>query len=296
MKEGGVTVISGTPVTKITAESGHLSYVTLANDQRIYARSYIFATGGLSHPETGSTGDGFGWLRDLGHTIVKPDPSLVPLTLKDSWVTSAAGVSLADCKLSILEGEKKIHTQTGGLLFTHQGISGPATLNISRDVADRLPYRPVELALDLLPKESLETIDALLQKTIGEFPNRKIRNLVSTVAPTALTGVILERAGIDGETAGNSVTREQRIALGKVLKSFTLTVKGRLGFEKAIIASGGVSLDEIDTRTMQSRVIDNLYIVGDLLHIDRPSGGYSLQLCWTTGAVAGLSAVLTAET
>lgn len=295
IRQGNVQVISGTSVTGITQESGRISYITLANEQKIYAKAYILATGGLSRPETGSTGDGFAWLEKLGHTVAKPDPSLVPLTLKDSWVPSVAGVSLPDITLSLIEDGKKVSKQSGGMLFTHKGISGPAALNLSKEIGERLPYGPVVLNLDLLPKQSLETLDTLLQETIGTYPNRKIQNVLGNPIPGALVGVVLEQAGVGGDTPANAVTRTQRIALGKVMKNLPLNVKGRLGFEKAVIASGGVALSEVDTRTMRSRIIENLYIVGDLLNIDRPSGGYSLQLCWTTGMVAGQDAARAAQ-
>lgn len=290
MIENGVQIMTGSPVTKIVQESKHIAYVQLTNDQRIYAKSFIFATGGLSRPDTGSTGDGFEWLRELGHTVAKPDPSLVPLTLKDAWVSTLAGTSLPDITLSLIEDGKKAVKQSGGMVFTHQGISGPAALNLSRDVGERLPYGPVTLNLDLLPKETLETLDARLREAIAAESNRKIRNVLSSLIPSGLVSIVLSAANVEEDMPANSVTREQRIALGAIIKGIPLSVKGRLGFEKAIIASGGVELTEIDTRTMRSRVIDNLYIVGDLLNIDRPSGGYSLQLCWTTGTVAGLDA------
>lgn len=290
MIENNVHVMSGISVVKIVHESNHISYVQLANDQRIYAKSFIFATGGLSRPDTGSTGDGFEWLRELGHTVAKPDPSLVPLTLKDVWASSLAGVSLPNIMLSLIEDGKKTAKQTGGMVFTHQGISGPATLNLSRDVGERLPYGPVTLSLDLLPKETLETLDGRLREAIAAESNRKIRNVLSSLIPGALVPVVLNTANVEEDTPANSVTREQRIALGAVIKNILLFVKGRLGFEKAIIASGGVELTDVDTRTMRSRLIENLYIVGDLLNIDRPSGGYSLQLCWTTATVAALDA------
>lgn len=290
MVEGGVRIVAGSPVTKVMSESNRIAYVQLTNDQRIYAKSFIFATGGLSRPDTGSTGDGFEWLRELGHTVAKPDPSLVPLTLKDSWTSSLAGVSLPNITLSLIEDGKRTVKQSGGMVFTHQGISGPATLNLSRDVGERLPYGPVTLNLDLLPKETRETLDARLREAIAAESNRKIRNVLSSLIPGALVSVVLSAANVEEDTPANSVTREQRIALGAVIKGIPLSVKGRLGFEKAIIASGGVQLTEIDTRTMRSRIINNLYVVGDLLNIDRPSGGYSLQLCWTTATVAALDA------
>jgi predicted Rossmann fold flavoprotein len=294
MRVGKVHVLSSSGVTKVTSKGNHIEYVTLINDQKIYAHSYIFATGGLSRPDTGSTGDGFKWLTELGHTVTAPDPSLVPLTVRDTWVPALAGVTLPNVTLSLLEDGKKVSSQTGGLLFTHQGISGPAALNLSKEVGERLPYGLVPLSLDLMPGTNLEALDELLLQTIAAGSNKKSRNLLTAIVPSGLVPVVLKFARINEERVANSLTREERITLGTVLKSIPLFAKGRLGFEKAIIASGGVELTEVEMKTMHSRIVDNLYIIGDLLNIDRPSGGYSLQLCWTTGTVAGQSAAETA--
>ena len=282
--------MSGAEVVTVVSEGGRISHVILTNEQRIYARSFIFATGGLSRPDTGSTGDGFDWLRALGHTVAAPNPSLVPLTLRNEWAPMFSGLSLPDVTLSLIEDGKKIAKQRGSLLFTHKGISGPAALNMSKEVGERLPYGPVTLMLDLLPDTKLEALDELLRSSSSVESNKKIRNVLSSLVPSTLTDIVLHSADIDRDTPAHSVTREARIRLGFLIKNVGLDVKGRLGFEKAIIASGGVALTEIDMRTMRSEIVPNLYIIGDLLNIDRPSGGYSLQLCWTTGMVAGANA------
>ncbi|MES2225977.1 MAG: NAD(P)/FAD-dependent oxidoreductase [Patescibacteria group bacterium] len=291
MKEGGVKVISGIKVSKIVSKSGHISHVELVNGQRITARSFIFATGGKSRPETGSTGDGFAWLRALGHAIREPDASLVPLTIKESWVKDLAGVSLKGITLTLIQNGKKYGKQSGKMLFTHRGVSGPAVLNLSRDAGELLGYGPVTLSLDMLPSTNLEALDTKLRSVFSVDSNKKVKNVLGPFIPSpALVGAVLAQAAIDPDLACHSVTRAQRIALGHSIKGLTLTVKGLLGVEKAIVTSGGVALTEVDFRTMRSRLVDNLYIVGDLLDIDRPSGGYSLQLCWTTGMVAGENA------
>ena len=290
LEEGNVRVLSGMAVTRIEAAGDRIAHIELSNAQRIAAHAYVLATGGLSRPDTGATGDGFAWLRALGHEVASPDPSLVPLTLRDAWVRPLAGLTLPDIVLSVLEEGKKVARQAGGLVFTHKGVSGPAALNLSKDVGERLPYGPVTLSLDLLPKVSLEKLDALLLGAVAAERNRKVKNILAALVPGALVPVVLGQASISEDTPGNSLTREERIALGTAIKNIPLSVKGRLGFEKAIIASGGIELTEVDMRTLRSRKIENLYVVGDLLNIDRPSGGYSLQLCWTTGSVAGASA------
>jgi predicted Rossmann fold flavoprotein len=289
MKDGNVRIISGIKVTKVVKDDDCISHIELANGQQIVAHSYIFATGGKSRPETGSTGDGFNWLSTLGHTVSEPDASLVPLTLKDAWAKELAGVSLSNITLTLLQDGKKFGKQSGGMVFTHQGISGPAVLNLSRDVRDLLQYGQAMLSLDLLPTQNQDMLDTALRSLLDQ-ENKKVKNVLGTLIPSALISPVLAQAGIDPDTQANSVTRTQRLSLTKAIKGVSMEVKGLLGVEKAIVTSGGVDLTEIDFRTMRSRLISNLYIIGDLLNIDRPSGGYSLQLCWTTGMVAGESA------
>ena len=289
MNDGNVRVISGIKVTKIARDERRISHIELANGQRIVAHSYIFATGGKSRPETGSTGDGFHWLSSLGHTVSEPDASLVPLTLKDTWTKELAGVSLPNIALTLLQDGKKFGKQSGGMVFTHQGISGPAVLNLSRDVRDLLQYGQAELHLDLLPAQNQDALDTALRALLDQ-DNKKVKNVLGALIPSPLGAPALAQADIDPDLQSNSVTRTQRLSLAKAIKGLVLHVKGLLGVEKAIVTSGGVDLTEVDFRTMRSRIVDNLYIIGDLLNIDRPSGGYSLQLCWTTGMVAGESA------
>jgi len=271
----------------------------------IRGRSFILATGGTSHPETGSTGDGFKWLKKIGHTIIEPSAALVPIKVSDAWVKKLSGISLPNAKLTLFldgvkqgVGKKGGHTVKKGLpasrhgkiLFTHFGLSGPAILNMSSDIGELLKYGEVVLSLDLLPAHDYSTLNEALQKLFTEQNNKKIKNAMASLIPSAFVPVILERSGIDGDTQCNSVTREQRLALVKLLKDIHIHPTGLLGADKAIVTSGGVKLEEVDFRTMRSRLISNLYLIGDVLDIDRPSGGYSLQLCWTTGWVAGNSA------
>ncbi|HEY4525175.1 MAG TPA: NAD(P)/FAD-dependent oxidoreductase [Candidatus Paceibacterota bacterium] len=285
LAQGGVTVISNAPVTHIDAKDGRIESIQLKSGRVVRARSYIFATGGVSHPETGSTGDGFKWLKSLGHTVKDTDVALVPIALKASPLSRAAGVSL-QAKITTFQKDVKHDSQIGKILITHVGLSGPAILNMSRDIGELLTYGEVMLELDLLPSEGYEKVDARLQSILKEHASKKIRNALREIVPPALVPVILESAHI-GEVECNKVTRKERVALMKTLKHLRVEVKGLLGLDKAVTTSGGVSLTEIDFKTMRSLRYLNLYIIGDLLDINRPSGGYSLQLCWTTGFVAG---------
>ena len=266
--------------------------VKLKSKKVVRGRSIVIATGGTSRPETGSTGDGYLWLKNIGHTIIEPTPSLVPVAVKDVWVKRLAGVSLADIKIAILQNNEKQGVIKGKILFTHVGLSGPAILNMSKDIGELLKYGSVVLSLDLLPTQDYGKLNIKLQELFKDHDTKKFRNALVNLIPSAIVPVVVELSGIDPETQCNSITREERLKLVNLLKDIPMQVDKLLGIEKAIITSGGVALNEVDFKTMRSRLFPNLYLVGDILNVDRPSGGYSLQLCWTTGFVAGNSAFI----
>lgn len=256
-------------------------------NESLTAKSVVIATGGTSHPETGSTGDAFKWLKSLGHTIIDNSFALVPVALKDNWVKTLAGVTLQDIKISIYSDGKKQDSKKGKILFTHFGISGPTVLNMSSQIGDLLQYSKVILELDLLPDLNEGELRTQLNKTLEADINKKIKNTLSNLIPSSLVEAVLQLANVDAQKANNSITKDERLRLVKILKAIPLNVKGLLGADKAIVSSGGVDINEVDFKTMQSRLIPNLFIIGDVLNIDRPSGGYSLQLCWSCGYVAG---------
>lgn len=289
MKEGDVTILSNSPVSSFVAHQGDtlVQGVTLVNGTEIRAKSFILATGGTSRPETGSTGDGFGWLRAIGHTVTDASAALVPLAVKDAWVKKLQGISLPTAKLTAYQNGEKQEVRKGKMLFTHFGISGPAVLNMSSAVGELLKYGDVVLSLDLLPDLDHAQLNTALQDLFKKEINKKLKNALPKLIPSAFVPAVCELSNVDGETFCNTVSRDQRMRLIGTLKGMEMRVKGLLGLDKAIIASGGVALDEVDFKTMRSKKFSNLHIVGDMLNIDRPSGGYSLQLCWTTGWVAG---------
>lgn len=289
LKESKVKVLSNSAVIKLNSENGAVTSAELRDKTLIKAKAFVIATGGTSHPETGSTGDGYKWLKDLGHKVSEARAALVPVALK-SPAKNASGVSISNAKITLYQNEAKQATHAGKILFTHVGLSGPAILNISNDIGELLKYGEAIIEIDLLPDMGYEKVNARLQEVFKKHTNKKIKNALSEIIPPALVSFILERAEIDAETFCNSVTREERVQLFKTLKHLRFEVKHLLGMDKAIITSGGVELTEVDFKTMQSLKYKNLYLVGDILNIDRPSGGYSLQLCWTTGFVAGTSA------
>ena len=223
----------------------------------------------------------------------------MPIKVSDSWVKALSGVSLKDAKLTLFQDGKKVlgvggsgkqAVKHGKILFTHFGLSGPAILNMSSEIGELLRYGEVVLSLDLLPQHDYSTLNVALQDLFKKEDKKKFKNAITGIIPAAFVPVIMERSNIDPDTFCNSVTRDERLALVKLLKDLHIHPTGLLGADKAIITSGGVALEEVDFRTMQSRRIANLYLVGDILNVDRPSGGFSLQLCWTTGWVAGDSA------
>lgn len=290
LKSGNVTVRTSAVVTGLQSADGKITGVQL-KDSLVQAKNYILATGGKSHPETGSTGEGFLWMRKLGHTVIQPDPALVPVTLKDKWVSDISGISLKDVKITVfLNGAKEI-SKKGKMLFTHVGISGPLVLNMSKTIGQLLSSGDVLLALDLYPSLDPGAMDAKVLEVFERGKNKMIKNNIGDLVQPRLGHVLLELAKIDGDTPLNKLTREERLAFARLLKNIPMHVKGLLGADKAIVTGGGVDLKEVEFKTMQSKLFSNLYLAGDILDFDRPSGGYSLQICWTTGYIAGTSAV-----
>ncbi len=291
MKAGKVQIHKSTTVAGITKEKdGETFSILTKSGNKIFAKKVIVATGGTSRPETGSTGEGFQWLKKLHHTIVENNAALVPIALTDTWVKKVSGVTLTDIKLTTFQNNKKQEAYKGKLLFTHVGISGPTVLNMSKDVGELLKYGEVVITLDLFPAKDEGKLKTELQNILVEESNRKIKNVLSMLIPSSLVTHILKLAEIDGDTFCHSVRSEERVKLIETIKAIPFHVKELLGKDKAIVSSGGVPLTEVDTKTMESRIVPGLFLTGDVLHIDRPSGGYSLQLCWTTGHVAGKNA------
>ncbi len=290
MRAGNVTILTGMAVAGLEVMEGRVSGVRVQNGQVLTAHAYILATGGQSRPETGSTGDGFRFLENIGHTITAPRPALVPLRVRESWVADVAGVSFPDAKLSYFHRDKKVESRHGKVLFTHVGLSGPLVLNMSRSISEFLEYGEVKVSLDVLPTKNVGEIDRDMQALFALQKNKQIKNSLDGFLVPAMIPVLLKLSGINPETPVHSVTREERLALARLVKDLCLTVTGLLDVDKAIVTSGGVPLEEVDCKYMRSRKFPNLYLIGDVLNIDRPSGGYSLQLCWTTGYVAGTAA------
>lgn len=287
MESRGVMVKTNSAVKKIVHDQGKiLRIITDAGQYR--ATNYILATGGVSHPETGSTGDGFRWLSKMGHTVHPPTPTIVPLAVAEDWVKSLAGISLSFMKISFLLDGKRQFSKTGKVLFTHFGLSGPLILNSAAKVGELLRNGEVTAQIDAFPDTDLGALDDKVVKIFNANQNKAFKTVLKEIVPAGTwKGILLLLSDMNLDIPVNSVTRDERKRLVNLLKALPVTITNLMGNDRAVSADGGVSLTEIDTRTMKSKIMSNLFVTGDLLHINRPSGGYSLQLCWTTGFIAG---------
>jgi predicted Rossmann fold flavoprotein len=290
MKKGKVEIMYSTPVLGLQHSGDTITGIKTKNGL-ITAKNYIVATGGKSRPETGSTGEGFDWMKAIGHTVEEPDTALVPVKVSEPWIKDLSGLSFKDVKLSVFQDGKKQESGIGKVLLTHFGLSGPLVLNMSKNIAEYTKYGLVNLELDLYPDMEVGEFDKKVLGVLDQLSNKKIKNSLGEIVPPRMIETILNLAKVDPEKEVNVLPREERLRIVKLLKAFPLTVSGFLGVDKAIVTSGGVSLKEIDFKTMRSKLYPNLFLAGDLLNFDRPSGGFSLQICWTTGYLAGENSV-----
>ncbi len=287
LKEGGIDVRTGTAVREIRTEKGRITEAVCDN-ATYTADNFLLATGGASHPETGSTGDGFRWLTALGHTVRLPTPSIVPLKVSDVWVKKLAGTTIPNVKITFFSEEKRAFSKTGPILFTHFGLSGPTILNSAKQVGDLLLAGAVTCMIDLFPDVDFSEVDKNILAAVDANKNKQFINVLGEIVPRAVANAVFSLLKMPStDIKAHSFSKEDRRRLVHLLKALPMTVTGLMGFDRAVVSDGGVILEEVDTRSMRSRIIPNLYLIGDVLHISRPSGGYSLQLCWTTGYVAG---------
>ena len=286
LRASSVEIRTRSAVRELRVDSGRIIEAVCVNGT-YSADNFVLATGGVSHPETGSTGDGFRWLLELGHTVRPATPSIVPLKVSDAWVKKLAGATLPSVKITFFAEEKRSFSKTGSLLFTHFGLSGPTILNSARQVGDLLLAGNVTCSIDLFPDMDFPALDKKILEAIEANKNKRLVNVLADVVPRAVAHAALELMGTAVDIKAHSFAKEDRRRLVHVLKAMPTTIDGLMGFDRAVVSDGGVILEEVDTRTMRSRIVPNLYLAGDVLHISRPSGGYSLQLCWTTGYAAG---------
>lgn len=286
-KQNKVVIANNTKVLNIILEQGNITGVTTTTGD-YFARSVIMATGGFSHPETGSTGDGFHWLETLGHTIAKPTPSIVPIKVSDDWIKKITGTTLPDVKINFSVLDTKKFSIKGNILLTHFGLSGPLILNTATKIQDLLYQGTVTGTIDLFPTKDIGKLDTELVQLFDNYKNKAVKNILKEFIPPKIAAILPSFISNELlETKVNSVSKTDRRKIINIVKSLPFTVEGLMGFDRAVVADGGVPLSEMNMKTMQSTIHKNLFIIGDLLHINRPSGGFSLQLCWTTGYIAG---------
>ncbi len=285
LQENTVTVLCGKAVRGIQIQENKIVGLTV-DTQQIRADRYIVATGGLSYKTTGSTGDGYQWAKEVGHTIAPLRPSLVPLISSDPWLRALQGLSLSDTHLSIFLDGKKKSEYVGEVLFTHKGMSGPIILVMSKEIGALLHKGSVEIQIDFMPNITLQALDSLLQQEFNA--NKKLlKNYLETLLPKRIVPIVLKLHNIDPSKQCLMITREDRKLLVAAIKGFSVHMDTLDSFEYAVITTGGVDLREIDAKTMRSKMCTNLYFAGEVVDLDGPTGGFNLQICWSTGFVAG---------
>ena len=286
-RENGVRVLRERATRILTDEAGAVRAVASGGGE-IECEAAVICTGGLSYPGTGSSGDGYRMARELGHTIRPCRPSLVPLESPDAWCREMQGFSLRNVELSAYEDEKLIYKALGEMLFTHFGVSGPLVLSASAHMR-RFGECRYRLSIDLKPGLDEKKLDARLLRDFEKYSNREFRNSLGDLAGRAMIPVLVELSGIPGDTRTNSVTRQQRAALAQLLKHFPVSLSGPRPIAEAIVTSGGVATTEVNPRTMESKLVPGLYFAGEVLDLDAYTGGYNLQIAWSTAFVAANS-------
>ncbi len=289
LNEGNVEVRLNSPVEKIITHTKNnndkkIDKIILKNGEEIIADSFLFTTGGKSYPRTGSTGDAYKWLEKIGHTVVEPKPALSPIIVKEKIVEELEGLSLKNVEISIWDNHK-LYSSFGEALFTNKGLSGPIVLDLSRKIC-KIKTKDLKIKIDYKPALDYPTLDKRILRDFEELRNRQFKNSLDKLLPRKLIPVIINLSGIDENKKVNEITKIERKKLIKLLKEFEMSFKGLVGFEKAIVTSGGVDLKEVDPKTMKSKIINNLYFAGEILDIDGPTGGYNLQVAWSTGYLA----------
>ncbi|MDD5173152.1 MAG: NAD(P)/FAD-dependent oxidoreductase [Patescibacteria group bacterium] len=287
LKESKVKIMTGQAVKDVIKKKNKIEKIILNNLREIVAKQYIICTGGKSYPSTGSTGDGYQWLKNIGHTITRLSPALVPVITQEQFIKDIEGLSLKNVKISLWQNNREIGSAFGEAIFTHNGLSGPIILDLSRKIIDQ---SNIEIKIDFKPALNFIDLDKRIQKDFKKTNNKMFKNSLNELLPQRLIPVIIAISKIEPEKKVNLITREERKKIIHLLKEFVLKVKRLDGYDKAIITVGGIDLREINPQTMKSRLIDNLYLAGEILDLDGPTGGYNLQACFSTGYIAGENA------
>lgn len=285
----GVIVRLNTKIQSLMIKEGVFRGVRLSNGQTETGDSLILATGGLSYPSTGSTGDGYEWAKEAGHKVTELSPSLVPIHMKEDCCERMMGLSLRNIGFRAYAGKKKVYEEFGELLFTHFGISGPVALSFSA-YAGKYLKKDLKIVLDLKPAMSKDQLDSRILRDFDEKKNKQFKNSLDDLLPKKMIPIIIEISAIAPDKKVNEITREERSRLVTLLKEFPLTVTGLGNWNEAIITKGGVAVKEVNPKTMESKLVKGLYFAGEILDLDALTGGYNLQIAWSTGYLAGRNA------
>lgn len=290
LREQGVKVHLNEPVKELILSEGVCHGVILEKrEQRVEADAVIVTTGGLSYPATGSTGDGYSFAKAAGHTVTSLSPALVPFLCEEQDVKELQGLSLRNIEVTIYNGKKVIWKEFGEMLFTHFGVSGPVVLSASSYAAEAIKKTPLRMEIDLKPALSKEQLDARILRDFEDARNKQFKNALSHLYPSKLIPVMITRSGIDPEKKVNEVTVKERQSLIDVTKAFSVTLTGLRGFNEAIITQGGIQVKEVNPSTMESKKTPGLFFAGEVLDLDGVTGGFNLQIAWSTGMLAGRS-------
>jgi len=286
LTDNKVHIIFDSEVVDVSFKGNKINKLLLKSGE-IKAKKYILCTGGKSYSSTGSAGFGYKLAEKLGHTIIKPRPALAPIIIKESWVKSLQGISLKDVKMVVFQNKKKQLQEEGEILFTGSGISGPAVLNISGKVGNLLEKGEIKICFDLFPLLNQEQLLKGIEDMLKKHANKTAKNILSAFVPERLAEVLLDIAGVDKNKIANNMSKIEKGIIIKTLKNIELTPEDISGFEQAIVTRGGISLKEIDHKTMKSKIIDNLFFAGEIINVDGKTGGFNLQMCWSSGYIAG---------
>lgn len=290
MRRLGVEIRLRSEVKEVLISDRRAAGVLLSSGKKLYGDGVVIATGGISYPSTGSTGDGYRFARTCGHKVTELSPSLVPMEVKEWYAKELMGLSLRNIEIKVTAENKKLYEEFGEMLFTHYGVTGPVILSASSIVGKRLKEQELTLHIDLKPALTEEQLDRRVLREFEANQNRQFKNAVDSLFPAKLRPVIVELSGISEEKKVNEITKEERIRFVRLIKDFTMTLTSLRGYSEAIITKGGVSVKEIDPGTMESKLVKGLYFAGEVLDLDAVTGGYNLQIAWSTGYLAGLSA------
>ena len=290
LKSLGVSVSLHTEVRELLCEQDKVCGVLLTNGKKMKADAVIVATGGISYPSTGSTGDGYRFAKETGHRVTELLPSLVPMEVRQWYAKELQGLSLRNIEICITDGKKKLYEEFGEMLFTHYGVTGPVILSASSVVGKTLRKKELTLHIDLKPALSEEQLDKRILREFDANHNKQYKNSIDSLFPAKLKPVMIELSEIEPEKKVNEITKEERQRLVHLIKDFTMTLTGLRSYNEAIITKGGISVKEIDPGTMESKKMKGLYFAGEVLDLDAVTGGYNLQIAWSTGYLAGINA------